>query len=311
MTHFTVPTLACALAAAFCLAQVPPTPSDPLDDPGDVASQGQSPGHQPGRTTLVGDGTGLGRDADNRAWYVLADIELSPGMIDGPLTRCICFDLYDCQSYPVTVCQEVTFIAGLAVDVEVPAGGRVFECMEAKDPLHTLRSIAQVTFDGDGYTAAFTGNPASGGNWLVGGNLNDDVNIDILDVGIYEHAVANNTVFSTGDTTCSTQRTHADVNGDGLVSAADFEIIAVDNWLSARKAGCWQLECDCLDPDVDSDGDTIPDCIDVCPGIDDTIFAPGCEGAIPTVSEWGLLILALLLMVAAKIRFARGNPARG
>ena len=55
----------------------------------------------------------------------------------------------------------------------------------------------------------------------------------------------------------------------------------------------------------DGDGDGVADVCDMCPGVDDAVFAPECQGAIPTVSEWGLLILALLLLVAGKVYFGR------
>jgi hypothetical protein len=65
-------------------------------------------------------------------------------------------------------------------------------------------------------------------------------------------------------------------------------------------------------PDVDSDGDTVLDCADVCPGEDDRIDdnangIPDClePTIIPAVSHWGLIILTLLLLVAAKTRFKR------
>jgi len=64
--------------------------------------------------------------------------------------------------------------------------------------------------------------------------------------------------------------------------------------------------CGCGIPDEgDADGDGFLDCVDQCPGADDAVFAPECVGAIPTVSQWGLLVLALLLMVGAKIYFGR------
>ena len=64
--------------------------------------------------------------------------------------------------------------------------------------------------------------------------------------------------------------------------------------------------CGCgVDDSADEDGDGTPDCIDQCPGVDDGIYAPGCAGAIPAVSEWGMLVMALLLLVAGKILFAR------
>ncbi len=55
----------------------------------------------------------------------------------------------------------------------------------------------------------------------------------------------------------------------------------------------------------DNDGDGYLNCVDQCPGADDAVFAPGCKGAIPTVSEWGLVILALLLLAAGKVYFGR------
>ncbi|MCO6437908.1 MAG: PQQ-dependent sugar dehydrogenase [Phycisphaerae bacterium] len=61
--------------------------------------------------------------------------------------------------------------------------------------------------------------------------------------------------------------------------------------------------CGCNVPDVDSDGDGVEDCNDLCPGFDDAI--PGCESAIPAASEWSMLILALSLLALGKLRFGR------
>ncbi|MFQ5590028.1 MAG: hypothetical protein ACE5HE_02585 [Phycisphaerae bacterium] len=63
--------------------------------------------------------------------------------------------------------------------------------------------------------------------------------------------------------------------------------------------------CGCGNPEVDDDGDGVANCVDVCPGADDATFAPGCAGAVPTVSVWGLSILTLVLLVVAKIQFNR------
>jgi len=65
--------------------------------------------------------------------------------------------------------------------------------------------------------------------------------------------------------------------------------------------------CGVEDDDTDSDGDTVPDCIDQCPGEDDLIDLnnngiPDCleqQQAIPTVSNWGLLVFAGLLAASA------------
>lgn len=61
--------------------------------------------------------------------------------------------------------------------------------------------------------------------------------------------------------------------------------------------------CGCNATEADSDGDGVPDCNDQCPGLDDAI--PGCQSAIPAASEWGLLALALSLMVLAKVGFGQ------
>ena len=61
----------------------------------------------------------------------------------------------------------------------------------------------------------------------------------------------------------------------------------------------------------DNDGDGTVNCTDQCPGLDDSVFAPGCAGAIPTTSHWGLAVLALLLLVSAKLRFGHPKVARG
>jgi hypothetical protein len=55
----------------------------------------------------------------------------------------------------------------------------------------------------------------------------------------------------------------------------------------------------------DSDGDGVLDCVDQCPGVDDAVFFPGCVGAIPTMSSWGLIVLALLLLVLSKVYYGR------
>lgn len=69
-------------------------------------------------------------------------------------------------------------------------------------------------------------------------------------------------------------------------------------------------QCGCGASDVDSDGDTIANCNDQCPGRDDRVDAnndgtPDCVANIPAVSDWGLTILMLLLLIMAKAHFGR------
>jgi len=69
--------------------------------------------------------------------------------------------------------------------------------------------------------------------------------------------------------------------------------------------------CGCGIPEDDSDLDTVPDCIDQCPGEDDRIDennngTPDCAEQIviiPTVSQWGMVILTLLILITAKLTF--------
>ncbi len=63
--------------------------------------------------------------------------------------------------------------------------------------------------------------------------------------------------------------------------------------------------CGCPLTPYDWDNDGVPNCDDLCPGVDDATFGPDCRGMIPTVSEWGLVVLALLLLVAGKVYFGR------
>jgi len=69
--------------------------------------------------------------------------------------------------------------------------------------------------------------------------------------------------------------------------------------------------CGCGTADQgDQDGDGVLDCVDRCPGISDALYAPSCVISTPTVSEWGIVILALmlLLLVAGNAYFAVKSP---
>jgi hypothetical protein len=74
-------------------------------------------------------------------------------------------------------------------------------------------------------------------------------------------------------------------------------------------------QCGCGTSETDSDADTVADCNDVCPQEDDTVDddqngTPDCAQfqPIPTASTWGLVIMAFLLLIGAKLRF--GSPKR-
>ncbi|MCK4659758.1 MAG: HYR domain-containing protein [Phycisphaerae bacterium] len=170
---------------------------------------------------------------------MLVSVELSP-VVESPLTRCITFELIDeddCPAAPVVVEQEIAFTYGLAMDVPVliPAGVD-YSCVTARDRLHTLRRTDEsFHIEGTEYVADFTGNVASGGDWLVGGNFNDDEYIDILDFGVYILEWATN--YGSGNTTCGTAYPHGDVSGDGLVSNPDFSFLQI-NFLEFGEPDC-------------------------------------------------------------------------
>ena len=57
----------------------------------------------------------------------------------------------------------------------------------------------------------------------------------------------------------------------------------------------------------DEDGDGFFGVCDRCRGVNDAVFGPECDNAIPTTSEWGLVVLALLLLAGAKVVFGLGS----
>lgn len=149
----------------------------------------------------------------------VVDVELL-NVDAGPFTRCITFRFQGPGGANATVSETMTFTNGLAsATILVPCGN--YTCVDARDTLHTLATSQTLVVSGIQYTADFTG--AFG---LEGGNLNDDAYIDILDFGIYVGQF--NANYGTADTTCSTTAPHADISGDGLVTAADFTFIATN-----------------------------------------------------------------------------------
>ncbi|MBI4716512.1 MAG: hypothetical protein HY763_01795, partial [Planctomycetes bacterium] len=92
-----------------------------------------------------------------------------------------------------------------------------------------------------------------------------------------------------------------DVDDDGTDALCGDECPNDPAKLTPGVCGCGVSDT------ADADGDGVPDCTDQCPGADDAIFAPGCAVAIPAASQWGIMILALALGVAAKVRFGRAR----
>ncbi len=99
-----------------------------------------------------------------------------------------------------------------------------------------------------------------------------------------------------------------DYDGDGVLDPCDP--CPLDNPDDTDGDGACDSDdvCPGLDDFADADGDTVPDCLDQCPGDDDSVDAnhdgiPDCLQSIPTTSQWGLIVLALLLLAAGKVYF--------
>ncbi|NOS99338.1 MAG: hypothetical protein HOP29_01780 [Phycisphaerales bacterium] len=192
----------------------------------------------------------------NRLWV---DLELSPTMKQGPIVRAISLSLTDCgdvgDGVSVEVCADVELgfpyhLPGHgSARVEVPAAN--YSCLEAWDRLHGLKAACDVTcevIDGNSvWYAAFKNSPELNGacHWLINGNLNGDSNIDVIDYAQYLACIDDHPVPGR-DTPCTFTEAafglHCDLNGDGIVSLADFSFIAV-NFFDDDKAGC-EAVCD-------------------------------------------------------------------
>lgn len=185
-------------------------------------------------------------------WFVFVDdavtmdvsLQLSPFMEPNEITRCIEFELYsDCVQVPEIVTVPMTFnlpgsLSGGANEfVKVPRGQ--YSCITARDPVHTLRSVAiPVCLPNGKLEIVFEGDPLFGGNWLVGGNLDRSPVIDILDFGVL---VSQYLTLRDPDITCDQVANpafkHADINGDGVVDIVELVFVMI-NFLDQDKDSC-------------------------------------------------------------------------
>jgi hypothetical protein len=186
-------------------------------------------------------------------------VALSPSSQAKPgdeLERCIKFTLYPNTIQAPFHFEEVVEFGGLnefigkTKDVvKIPGHGR-WDCISAWDQLHTLRSCYLFGDDDcvDGVLhAEFAGDPAFGGNWLISGNLDgykkngdtpNGASLFVIDVVDYVSLVAEwGEDYGTGNTDCSTEGPHGDIDGDGLVGPTDFTFISM-NFLASAKVCC-------------------------------------------------------------------------
>jgi len=175
-------------------------------------------------------------------------IQLSPIMA-GNLERCIKFEMYsDTVQAPLVFEMVLPFggqfdhIGHFTDSIKVPDAGQ-WLCITARDQLHTLRACDWLTCVDGVYEATFKGDPAYGGNWLIGGNLdgwkkeNPDASHDVIDILDFGQFVANYGHYVDPDTMCDFVGAHADINGDGVVDALDFTFVSM-NFLASSKECC-------------------------------------------------------------------------
>jgi hypothetical protein len=174
-------------------------------------------------------------------------VELSPVVVNGQFTRCICFEGFSSCSPEVMeeTCVDVTFggpgnFAGQSDDtVKIKKGKYV--CLTARDRQHSLRATDFLSCGADHHwDAEFKGDPFFGGNWLIQGNLNRDNVINILDFGVFLGQLNQNPNPNKNkycDDNDGFGYTHADLNGDANVDVADFTFIQI-NFLETDKNSC-------------------------------------------------------------------------
>jgi hypothetical protein len=158
-------------------------------------------------------------------------VQIVPAPVAGPLVRCIRFLAAESGSgRSIELEQDVTFVAGLAKSVQVlvpcalEGSPVLYDCLSARDALHTLESSGPVFVSGSAYASDLSG-PAG----LRLGDLNADGVVSAADVTVYQQEQGSN--YGGGATPCASPfdpltNPHADLNGDGLVNAADGSILA-------------------------------------------------------------------------------------
>ncbi len=187
---------------------------------------------------------------------IRANIELSPTLAGTQFVRGIDFVISECAgnelSRTFNTCVDVSFGdptmppgQGRA-EFQVPTGR--FQCLEATDTLHSLRSTCglvcqDIPGEGSVWIADFGGSPTgdSSCHWLINGNLSglDDGGVGRIDIRDYVAYVLAIIIepLPPVDSPCGTTVRHADINGDGLVNLLDFSFVLI-NMFNEDAAGC-------------------------------------------------------------------------
>lgn len=152
------------------------------------------------------------------------------GTFVGTFDRCISFQFFNgCPNPAQTIDQVVSFVNGTGTATfNIPCGS--YNCVTARDKRHTLRQTASLGIGMGSYAASFTGLDA-----LRGGNLNDDIYVDILDFGGFAGQFGVN--YGTANTTCATPYPHADISANATVGIEDFTFIQA-NFLAFNEPNC-------------------------------------------------------------------------
>jgi hypothetical protein len=214
----------------------PPTADD--NCPGVVLTSNYDPGYSfPVGTTTV---TYTATDAHGHVTTCSFDVTVTATNelrvtvvlegVSATVDRCVTFELWKTggTTPAATVSDTLHFVAGTASQtVLIPCNAGPYNCITARDTKHTLRRTGTITDAGAYYTATFAP--------LVGGNLNDDRWIDILDYGIFSSQVV--TGVPSANTPCGYGPRHADIDGNGAVYTGDFTFINI-NFLKSHEANC-------------------------------------------------------------------------
>jgi hypothetical protein len=167
-------------------------------------------------------------------------LQLSPLVTAGPLNRCIEFSFYSsCSEPPVVIQKTVQFglpfnFAGGAYHVQLAIPPGQYYCATARDIKHTLASRTSMSIAGAKYYANFVGDPELGGNWLIGGNLDGNGIIDLMDQAL---VMAQYLASIDPQSACGSPGFHPDINGDGLVNGDDLAFVQ-RNFAKTDAAPC-------------------------------------------------------------------------
>ncbi len=153
------------------------------------------------------------------------------------ISRCIRFEVFECGGASEVVTKQVAFTGGQAAGVRLEVPLANYDCISARDTLHTLARVDPgfTSVDGIHYSADFTDQTGGGGadQALVGGNANGDNFVDIFDFGLFTGQW--NATYP--PPSCATLPPQADFSGNNTVFTEDFTFIA-NNFLEEGDDAC-------------------------------------------------------------------------